>query len=476
MLTPQRGTVLGNRYELTDHIATGGMGEVWAATDTVLRRAVAVKILRDALTDSSEFIERFRAEARHAASLTHPGIASVFDYGEDQSIAFLVMELVPGEPLSRMLAREGALPINTALSLLAQTGEALHAAHTAGVIHRDVKPGNLLILPDGTVKVTDFGIARAVDSVPLTATGQIIGTAQYMAPEQASGGAATAASDVYSLGVIGYEMLAGVRPFLGDSPVAIAMAHLHQSPPPLPASVPATLRSVIERALAKSPADRPVDAMAFANEVRRIQIDTLAPPAVAAAVLGAGQSPATSAALAASTSVMPANGIGSATSVMPAGGVAVGAPLIIVRDPLRRRRRKLPGALLLILLAIVGVALALRAGDGGVPARAFLAAASTTTMVETTPAPTTVAPKATPPPPTPPADVAVTAPGIVVDPNALIGQKRDKAVKMLQTLGFRVDQRSVSNSDADKNTIVGVEPSGTLARGSLVTLLISDGD
>ena len=193
------------------------MGEVWAATDTVLGRQVAVKILRDELVDSPAFLARFRAEARHTASLAHPGIASVFDYGEDQQgdrcVAYLVMELVPGTPLSQVMAERGTLRLDFALSLLAQTAHALHAAHLMGVVHRDVKPGNLLLLDDGTIKVTDFGIARAASSVPLTEVGQVVGTARYMSPEQAAGTEVTPASDVYSLGVIGYEMLAGRPPF-----------------------------------------------------------------------------------------------------------------------------------------------------------------------------------------------------------------------------------------------------------------------
>ncbi|MEO7397433.1 MAG: serine/threonine-protein kinase, partial [Ilumatobacteraceae bacterium] len=219
------GTLLGERYRLDHRLATGGMGEVWSATDTVLLREVAVKILKDELVDFEDFLERFRAEARHTAALTHHGIARVFDYGEQlterRCTAFLVMELVRGAPLSDVLAKEPVMSLDAALSILAQTSDALHAAHQLGVVHRDVKPGNLLLLDDYTVKVTDFGIARAVNSVPVTRAGQVIGTAAYMSPEQAAGGDATASSDLYSLGVIGYEMLAGRRPFSADNPAAL---------------------------------------------------------------------------------------------------------------------------------------------------------------------------------------------------------------------------------------------------------------
>jgi len=261
-------TLLGERYSLAMRIAVGGMGEVWTATDTVLGRQVAVKILRDDLVDSPVFLERFRAEARHTAALAHPGIASVFDYGEDRrdngQVAYLVMELVAGEPLSKVIHERGALPVDTVLSLLAQTAEALHAAHVAGVVHRDVKPGNLLMLADGTVKVTDFGIARAANSVALTEVGQIIGTARYISPEQATGNEATPASDVYSLGVVGYEMLTGRPLFAAENASALAMAHVHQAPPPLPSTVPGPVREAITEALAKDPSERPKGADVFA--------------------------------------------------------------------------------------------------------------------------------------------------------------------------------------------------------------------
>ena len=192
---------LGSRYRLLSRIAVGGMGEVWRAEDTVLGRAVAVKVLRSELTSDQTFLDRFRAEARHAAALAHPGIASVYDYGEVASpgadrpdTAFLVMELVDGEPLSALLAREQQLPADRTLDILAQTAAALGAAHAVGVIHRDVKPGNILIRPDGQVKITDFGIARAVNAAPVTATGLVMGTAYYLSPEQAAGQPVTPAS------------------------------------------------------------------------------------------------------------------------------------------------------------------------------------------------------------------------------------------------------------------------------------------
>ena len=264
-MNPAEGTVLGERYALTGRIAVGGMGEVWAATDTVLDRTVAVKLLNPGLSQESDFVERFRAEARHTAALQHPNIATVFDYGEDDGTAYLVMELVPGQPLSQIISERAPLSAQETVAILIQAATALAAAHEGGVVHRDVKPANILITPDGTVKLTDFGISRAVDSVPLTQTGQVLGTAQYLSPEQALGQSATAASDIYALGVVGHEMLTGERPFDTGSVVSTALAHVNNPPPPLPDTVPVGLRDVISAAMAKDPADRPASAADMAH-------------------------------------------------------------------------------------------------------------------------------------------------------------------------------------------------------------------
>jgi serine/threonine-protein kinase len=207
--------LLGNRYELLSVLASGGMGRVWRGRDVLLNRPVAVKVLRSEFTGDPAFLSRFRAEAQHAALLQHPNIAAVFDYGEleeqGERLAYLVMELVEGESLATLLARERRLDVPGTLSVLRQTAAALAAAHAAGVVHRDVKPGNVLVGRDGAVKIADFGIAWSASSVPLTSTGQVIGTAHYLSPEQAAGGKATPASDVYALGAVAYECLAGRR-------------------------------------------------------------------------------------------------------------------------------------------------------------------------------------------------------------------------------------------------------------------------
>ncbi|WP_433608768.1 serine/threonine-protein kinase [Prescottella agglutinans] len=277
------GSVIGGRYRLQRLIATGGMGQVWEATDSRLDRRVAVKVLKAEFSSDPEFLERFRIEARTTAQLNHPGIAGVYDYGETRdeagaNLAYLVMELVAGEPLNAVLARVGRLSIAHALDMLEQTGRALQAAHSAGVVHRDVKPGNILITPSGQVKITDFGIAKAVDASPVTRTGMVMGTAQYIAPEQALGQEATAASDVYSLGVVGYEALSGRRPFGGGGTLTVAMKHVQEPPEPMPADLPAPIRELIDITLTKDPAGRYANGGEFADAVAAVRAGRRPPP------------------------------------------------------------------------------------------------------------------------------------------------------------------------------------------------------
>ncbi|HEY0638014.1 MAG TPA: protein kinase [Pseudonocardiaceae bacterium] len=257
------GQLIADRYRLVRKIAVGGMGEVWEATDTRLARRVAIKVLKSELSGSGEFLQRFRIEARTTASLNHPGIAAVHDYGETAAVpdgpadtAYLVMELVEGEPLAAMIARRRRLTPERTLDVLEQAGQALQAAHERGLVHRDVKPGNILFAANGTVKLTDFGIAKAVDAAPVTRSGMVMGTAHYIAPEQAMGQEAGPASDVYSLGVVGYECLTGHRPFLSDSAVTVAMMHIRDVPPPLPPDTPPGVRALIEATLVKDPRAR----------------------------------------------------------------------------------------------------------------------------------------------------------------------------------------------------------------------------
>jgi len=270
------GVTLSGRYRLQRLIATGGMGQVWEAVDSRLGRRVAVKVLKAEFSQDSEFIERFRVEARTTAMLNHPGIASVHDYGETQldgegRTAYLVMELVNGEPLNSVLKRTGRLSLRHTLDMLEQTGRALQVAHAAGLVHRDVKPGNILITPTGQVKITDFGIAKAVDAAPVTQTGMVMGTAQYIAPEQALGHDASPASDVYALGVVGYEAVSGKRPFTGDGALTVAMKHIKDPPPPLPSDLPPNVRELIEITLVKNPGARYRSGGPFADAVAAVR-------------------------------------------------------------------------------------------------------------------------------------------------------------------------------------------------------------
>ncbi|PZS37585.1 MAG: serine/threonine protein kinase [Pseudonocardiales bacterium] len=296
------GQVLAGRYQLGRRIAIGGMGEVWQAADTRLDRQVAVKVLKPELSGDAEFRQRFHTEARLTASLNHPGIAAVHDYGEaasDPVVAYLVMELVPGDPLDTILIRHPRLSANRTLDILGQAGDALQAAHERGLVHRDIKPANILITPDGKVKLTDFGIARAIDAAPVTRTGMVMGTAHYIAPEQAAGDDAGPTGDVYSLGVVGYECLAGGRPFSADNAVTIAMMHIRDQPPSLPPDVPPAVCELIETALAKDPRQRYRTGGEFAAAVaaiqagRRMPLPTSVTSTTAPAALRTNQPPPT---------------------------------------------------------------------------------------------------------------------------------------------------------------------------------------
>lgn len=265
-MTLQTGATLGGRYTLGTAIASGGMGDVWEATDDVLQRPVAVKVMRPQGPDDDSFRERFRDEARGSASLHHPNIATVFDYGEEDGTAYLVMELVPGRTLGEIIREsDGGMPTDEVRSVLGQAALALSAAHEAGVVHRDVKPANIIVTPEGQAKLTDFGIARLGDGSGHTLTGEVLGTPDYISPEQALGEPATASSDLYSLGVVAHEMITGRKPFDMGSAVATAIAQVNEPPPELPGTVPLDLREVVDACLAKSAADRPADARSVAE-------------------------------------------------------------------------------------------------------------------------------------------------------------------------------------------------------------------
>lgn len=284
--------VLSGRYRLDDRVATGGMGDVWRATDLVLGRPVAVKVLLPALVSDPDFIARFRSEARIMASLRHPGVVQVFDCGEDDLPSggradYLVMEFVAGEPLSRRIETAGQLEVAETMSIVAQVAQALHAAHGRGIVHRDVKPSNLLVQDDGTVVLVDFGVARSTNVTSITSTNAVPGTALYMAPEQAAGRPVSGATDVYALGAVAYCCLTGSPPFTGDNPLQVAVRHLDDEPPELPAEIPASVRELVSRALAKDPADRYPSAAAMADAARAARADS---PTATAALRGAAGS------------------------------------------------------------------------------------------------------------------------------------------------------------------------------------------
>ncbi|HLV57491.1 MAG TPA: serine/threonine-protein kinase [Natronosporangium sp.] len=377
MYGPQ--SLLAGRYRLVERIAAGGMGEVWRGTDEVLGRTVAVKIMLPALLNEPGFQERFRGEARTMANLSHPGVVDVYDYHSDGTLAFLVMEYVEGEALSAVLQRVGRLPPARTMPLVAQAADALQAAHDKGIVHRDIKPGNLMVRPDGRLVLTDFGVARSALVGQITATGAVLGTAGYLSPEQADGRPATAASDIYALGVVAYQCLAGRRPFEGDNPIEVAMRHLREEPPPLPPDIPPPVRAVVSRALAKDPAQRWPSAAEFAAAARR------AAGASAAASAGAGgvTAPATAAAAAAAAGGTPRAGgadrAGVASiPVQPAREVAPRRPATppVPAAPVAPTPRFRPSAVDVAAMVLAVVAVLLCAGLAGYVARQLVHGAS----------------------------------------------------------------------------------------------------
>lgn len=401
-MTLQIGAIIADRYRLQRHIATGGMGAVWESTDLRLGRAVAVKVLKPEFSDDPEFLERFREEARTTAKLNHPGIANVYDYGETtdangSSIPYLVMEMVRGEALNAVIRRMGVIPVDLALDMLEQSGRSLQAAHEAGLVHRDVKPGNILVTPAGQVKITDFGIAKAVDAAPVTRAGMVMGTAQYIAPEQAMGKEATAASDVYSLGIVGYEVLGGRRPFQADSTFAIVQAHINDTPAPLPNTIPANTRELIAYTLTKDPALRYRNGGEFADAVAVVRAGRRPPPP-------AGTDPAT-VGVAAAAGAPPATAVMSTQMWGEQQGepVDTGYPATETRGMTKGQKGLATAAGIILLLAAmiaVGIVLANLPQSEKVdtpPATTTEAPTTTVPPTTTTPAPTTTT---TPPPAT----------------------------------------------------------------------------
>jgi serine/threonine protein kinase len=453
-----------HRYRLDSRLATGGMGEVWRATDTALGRPVAVKVLKSEYADDPLFRSRFETEARHAAALHHPGVASVYDVGESSLLGredgsalprpFLVMELVDGQPLSALLRGGRPLDPEAVSDLMAQAADAIGAAHRAGIVHRDVKPANLLVTPERQVKITDFGIARASDGLGLTGTGQVMGTPQYLSPEQARGGTATPASDVYALGVVAFECLAGHRPFDADSPVATALAHLNEPVPDLPRSVPPELAAVVRRAMDKEPGQRYADGDAFAAALRDPTGAETAfvpmpgqdvPVSERTQVLNVPPQPAS----------MPAPIPTPAPTPAP---TPVAGPTEHVGD---RRSTWLVVLLVLALVAaiILIIVVATHANNGdddpGV--------SDTTSSAPTSSAPTSQDTQS---------EQSSSAPAeVLIDEADYLGRNVDEVAAELRDKGLKVDTQPVDNpGDEDADTVAAVHPDGRLVEGDTVTV------
>ncbi|MGY1664254.1 protein kinase domain-containing protein [Geodermatophilus sp. SYSU D00696] len=443
---------LGDRYELQELIARGGMGQVWRGRDRLLLRPVAVKVLRSEYADDPVFLERFRCEARHAAALSHPNIAAVLDYGESddeatgEHLAYLVMELVDGAPLSDRLSTDGPLEPEAALSVLQQTAAGLAEAHRAGLVHRDVKPANILVRPDGRVKLTDFGIAWSAESVPLTGTGQVIGTARYMSPEQAAGDRVSPASDVYALGLVGYESLTGHAPFDGTNPVTVALKQVREAPEPLPEDVPPGVRSLIDAALVKDPGERLPDADAFLTAVEET-IEQTARPRPGAPSPSRAVAAAPSAALVETAAVTVPSPEPVSPDDLPPGETAEvsGAS----RSPRRRPAVLVP--VLAVLLAGLLAVLLWPGGSGGgqPPAQAAETGAGT-------------------------GEGAAAAGSVVLAANDHVGRPADDVAADLTALGLTVQRQDEVTTAVEPGTVSGLDPVGVpLQPGAPVTLRVA---
>ena len=459
MSLSQASYVLADRYRLDDRIATGGMGEVWRGVDLVLGRPVAVKLLRDDYAQHPETLERFRAEARHTAAVSHPGIAQMYDYGEPRpgQPPFLVMELVEGVPLTELLAR-GPLDPARVMDVVAQAAAGLSAAHAVGLVHRDIKPGNLLVSPGGTVKITDFGIAYAAGSAPLTRTGALIGTPAYLAPERVTGASAGPASDLYSLGIVAYECLTGAQPFTG-TPMEVALSHQYQSLPPLPPVVPLPVAALVAELTARDPAGRPADAGEVAARAARLR-DAMnggkaqEGPWLASAASEDERWPAATHAEPGETGLdgVTLHDVGLQGAATPGAGM-YGLEPPGPRGARRGSRRRPARGHTLLVLAAAAVAVIV-----GLTGWMLVSGASSSA----------------PPAPHHPAASRprATTPFMVTVPADLAGQPYKDVVQQLQGMGLKVKLKYVP-SEQDHGTVVSVSPPGPVALGTTVTVTVA---
>ncbi len=437
------GDVLGGRYRLVELLGQGGMATIYRATDSQLGRDVAVKVLHPEYGRDPDFVARFRQEAHAAASLSHPGIVSVYDFGTDDAGPYLVMELVDGEDLAALLRRNGPLPPRQAARLVAEVARALDAAHDRGIVHRDVKPGNIMLTATGRVKVTDFGIARAWADAGLTLPGTTLGSVHYFSPEQALGEPTTAASDVYSLGIVLYELLTGRRPWEGDSAASVAMARISAPPPRVSdvrPTVPPALEAIDRKALARNAADRFASAGAMAEALEAFleegRLATAQPPV--GAVVDATP-PVRAGGPARAVGAIPPPGAVPAVGAVPAAALSPQSPPPSGPPGGTSPWAWVAGALGLVILVIAGFALYRLAAAGSQPA-------------------------------------ATPGPGSVVLPS-FIGSAYTDAYTKADQLGIVLMPTYVKQNDAADGTVVGQNPpAGTsVVQGSTVSVNVVSG-
>jgi eukaryotic-like serine/threonine-protein kinase len=429
-------TVVDGRYQVIDHLGTGGMAEVYCAQDLQLGRKVALKILHERFAADEEFVERFRREASAAAGLQHQHVVSVYDRGEWEGTSYIAMEYVAGQTLKELVQEEGPLEPQRAVDLAVQILRAARFAHRRGVIHRDFKPHNVIVDDEDRAKVTDFGIARAGAS-DMTQTGSIMGTAQYLSPEQAQGHAVTARSDLYSIGIVLYEMLTGNVPFEAEAAVTIALKQVSEAPVPPSRINPAVtpeLEAVVLRALEKDPADRFADADEFIAALDAAGSRIPSPAAIAAAEAAAAAASALPAAAMAGGAPppLPPPPPAPATGIYPSAGSYRDVQReVVAAPPPRRRRSRWPWVLVAFAVLVVGLVIALQ---------------------------------------------ALVAPARRLQVPLVVGSSISTATQRLQNEGFEVAPVR-DNSDKPRNTVIGQNPPGgsTADKGSTITLTISDG-
>ena len=438
--------LIGEDYQLQWIVGHGGMSTVWLADDVHNDREVAIKVLRPEFSDNNEFLSRFRNEAKAAESIDSENVVATYDYRElednGRTFCFMALEYIRGESLADLLAREGALPETLALDVMEQASHGLSVIHNMGLVHRDIKPGNLLITPEGRVKITDFGIARIADQVPLTATGQVMGTVQYLSPEQASGQQAAPATDIYSLGIVAYEALAGRRPFTGESQVSIAMAHINDAPPDLPGTVPEPVRNLVLSCIAKTPADRPTSAAHLSRAATMLRRGDIAGAAAIVPGIASTDSFATiDSPTQAATRVITTQS-SPATAALP-----VTRTTTTTRDAEKRRTNPWiwPVVILAVLLVAAGVAIALMLLNGN----------------QTPPAATETSQQPT----------DSTAATVDIDEATFIGMDETEFRGAIEDLGLvaNVETGNPATDPGDIGLVYAVNPTGPVVEGSTVT-------